>query len=112
TAWPGFCGELFSQLLGLLPGDHLVRRKGLDVVVKPHGTLLVVHISRGLELLADQLGSAVLPADQLAAALIQCFLILRHILRYATERTGGLLLVFDEGDRGHQRFSCSASSRS
>ena len=112
TVWPGFCGELFSQLLGLLPSDHLIRRKGLDVVVKPHGTLLVVHIPRGLELLADQWGRAVLPADQLAAVFIQCFLILRHILRYATEGTGRLFLVFDEGDRGHQRFSCSARSRS
>ena len=98
--------------MGLCREDLLLWREGLDVVVEPHRAFLPVHIPCGDELPAGQLGRAVLPADQLAAALIQCFLILRHILRYATEGTGGLLLVFDEGDRGHQRFSCSASSRS
>ena len=108
--------ELFRQLLGDLVGlrrcDVLLGREGLDVVVEPHGTFLVVHIPCGMELPVGQLGRAVLPADQLAAVFIQCFLILRHILRYATEGTGRLFLVFDEGDRGHQRFSCSARSRS
>ena len=37
---PGPCRELFRQLVGLFPGDHLVRRKGLDVVVEPDGAVL------------------------------------------------------------------------
>ena len=109
---PGFCGELFRQLVGLFPSDHLVRRKGLDVVVEPDGAVLAVRAAGGLELPVGQLGRAVLPADQLPVIFVQCFFILGDVLRYAAQRTGGLLFVLDEVDRGHQRCSCSVSSRS
>ena len=109
---PGFCGELFRQLVGLFPGDHLVRRKGLDVVVEPDGAVLAAGVPGGLELPVGQLWRAVLPADQLPVIFVQCFFILGDVSRYAAQRTGGLLFVLDEVDRGHQRCSCSASSRS
>ena len=109
---PGFCGELFRQLVGLFPGDHLVRRKGLDVVIEPHGTVLAVHVPGGLKLPVSQLGRAVLPADQLQAIHIPDLLFLGDISCHTAQRTGGLLFVLDEVDGGHQRCSCSVSSRS
>ena len=109
---PGPCRELFRQLVGLFPGDHLVRRKGLDVVVEPDGAVLAVHIPCGLELPAGQLGRAVLTADQLTAIHIPDLLFLGDVSCHAAQRTGGLLFVLDEVDGSHQRCSCSVSSRS
>lgn len=109
---PGSCRELFRQLVGLFPGDHLVRRKGLDVVVEPDGAVLAAGVPGGLELPVGQLWRAVLPADQLPAIHIPDLLFLGNVSCHAAQRTGGLLFVLDEVDRGHQRCSCSVSSRS
>ena len=109
---PGFCGELFRQLVGLFPGDHLVRRKGLDVVVEPDGTVLAAGIPGGLELPVSQLGRAVLATDQLPAIHIPDLLFLGDVSRHAAQRTGGLLFVLDEVNSSHQWRSCSVSSRS
>ena len=112
AVWPGPCRELLSQLVGLFPGDHLVWRKGLNVVVEPHGAVFAVRAAGGLELPVGQLGRAVLPADQLPAIHIPDLLFLGDISCHAAQRTSGLLFVLDEVNGGHQRRSCSVSSRS
>ena len=109
---PGPRCELPGQLVGLFPGDHLVRRKGLDVVVEPDGAVLAAGGPGGLELPVGQLWRAVLPAYQLPAILVQCFFILLDVSCHAAQRTSGRLFVLEEVDGGHQRCSCSASSRS
>ena len=64
---PGLFGEFFRQLVGLGAGDGLLWGKGLGVVIKPHGTFLVVGGPDGTELLDSEVGRAAHPTDQFLA---------------------------------------------
>lgn len=79
-------------------------------MIEPDRAVLPVYLTGGKELLSSQLRCAVLPTDQLLPVLLSRLLLLGDISRHAMERSRGLLLVLDEGDRGHQRTSRSASA--
>lgn len=79
-------------------------------MIEPDRAILSVHLPGGKELLRCQLRCAVLSADQPLSVFLDRFLLLGDIPRHAMECSCGLLLILDEGDRGHQRTSRSASS--
>ena len=79
-------------------------------MIEPDRAILSVHLPGGKELLRCQLRCAGLSADQLLSVLLDRFLLLGDIPCHTVECSCGLLLVFDKGDRGHQRTSRSASS--
>lgn len=64
---PGLFRKFFRQLVGLGTGDGFLWRKGLGVVIKPHGTFLVVGGPDGTELLDSEVGRAAHLTDQFLA---------------------------------------------
>lgn len=109
---PSLLRKLPRHLVGQCPGELLLRRKGLDIVVEPNRAVFPVHLPGGKKLLGSQPWCAVLSAYQLTAVLLLGFVFLRYIVRHTVKRSGGLPLVFDKSDGCHQLRSCSASSRS
>ena len=104
--------ELFRQLMGLGAGDGFLWRKGLGVVIEPHGAFLVVGGPDGTELLDSEVGKAAHPADQFpAGAPVLDLFVLGDIAGDLAQGYGGLPLVRDVVDGGHQRDSRSASSK-
>ena len=55
TVGPSLFRELFRQFVSLFPGDGLVRREGLGVVVELHRAILVVSCLSCFELLRRKL---------------------------------------------------------
>lgn len=109
---PGLFREFFRQLMGLGAGDGFLWRKGLGVVIEPHGAFLVMGGPDGTELLGGEVGRAAHPADQFPAGepVLGLFL-LGDIAGNLAQGYGGLPLVGDVVDGGHQRDSRSASSK-
>ena len=64
---PRLGSKFFRNGVGLFACDRFVRMEGLDIVVKPDGTFLAVHLPGSHELLHRKLRRAVLTADQLKA---------------------------------------------
>ena len=104
--------ELFRQLMGLGAGDGFLWRKGLGVVIEPHGTFLVMGGPGSPEFLDSEVGRAAHPADQFpAGAPVLGLFVLGDIAGNLAQGYGGLPLVGDVVDGGHQRDSRSASSK-
>ena len=109
---PGLFRKFFRQLVGLGAGDGFLWRKGLGVVIKPHGTFLVVGGPGSPEFLDSKAGRTAHPADQFpAGAPVLGLFVLRDITGDLAQGYGGLPLVGDVVDGSHQRDSCSASSK-
>ena len=109
---PGLFRKFFRQLVGLGAGDGFLWGKGLGVVIEPHGAFLVVGGPDGTELLDSEVGRAAHPADQFpAGAPVLSLFLLRNIAGDLAQGYGGLPLVGDVVDGGHQRDSRSASSK-
>ena len=109
---PGLFGEFFRQLVGLGAGDGFLWRKGLGVVIEPHGAFLVMGGPGSPEFLDSEVGRAAHPADQFpAGAPVLGLFVLGDITGNLAQGYGGLPLVRDVVDGSHQRDSCSASSK-
>lgn len=98
--WPGLCGKLQSDLMGLLVGDVFLRGKGLHILVKADA-FLFVPCGLGSFKLCDGIQSIAIdsadPAD--ACFLIPCLLLLHAVFHNPLHITGTLSNFFDIGDR-------------
>lgn len=104
--------ELFRQLMGLGAGDGFLWRKGLGVVIEPHGAFLMMGDPSSPEFLDSEVGRAAHPADQFpAGAPVLGLFVLGDIAGNLAQGYGGLPLVRDVVDGSHHRDSCSASSK-
>lgn len=109
---PSLFRKFFRQLMGLGAGDGFLWRKGLGVVIEPHGAFLVMGGPDSTEFLDSEVGRAAHPADQFSAgAPVLGLFVLRDITGDLAQGYGGLPLVGDVVDGSHQRDSCSASSK-
>ena len=109
---PGLFRKFFRQLVGLGAGDGLLWGKGMGVVIEPHGAFLVMGGPGSPEFLDSEVGRAAHPADQFpAGAPVLGLFVLGDIAGNLAQGYGGLPLVRDVVDGGHQRDSCSASSK-
>lgn len=112
TLRPCLFRELFRQLMGLGAGDGFLWRKGLGVVIEPHGAFLMMGDPSSPEFLDSEVGRAAHPADQFpAGAPVLGLFVLGDIAGNLAQGYGGLPLVGDVVDGGHQRDSFSASSK-
>lgn len=100
--------ELLCDLVRLLRRHVLLWGERLRVVIEPAVAVLVVDLARGEELLLGELRRAVLPADE---ASLHGLVVALDVANRAAHRAAGLFAVFDEIDRRHHWFSCSASLR-
>ena len=93
---PGLFRKFFRQLVGLGAGDGFLWRKGLGVVIEPHGAFLVMGGPDSPEFLDSEVGRAAHPADQFpAGAPVLGLFVLGDITGNLAQGYGGLPLVRD-----------------
>ena len=98
---PSVDGKLFCNIVRSLSVYIFIGMKGLHVVVEINRAVLAVHLAGSEKFLSGKLGRAILTADKLLL-IVKGFLLLRYVLRNATQRSNGLPRVFYECDRRHQ----------
>lgn len=104
-AGPSLLGKLQADGMNLLGRDLLLRREGLDVLVKVHAGGLVIGVLGGEKLLEGIVPQAVNPGDKpLPGGRILHLFGLAAVVHDAPHGTQGLLLFRDVGHRCHGRF--------
>lgn len=104
-AGPSLLSKLQADGVNLLGRDLLLRREGLDVLVKIHAVGLVIGVLGGEKLLEGIVPQAVNPGDKpLPGGRVLHLLGLTAVVHDAPHGTQGLLLFRDVGHRCHGRF--------
>ena len=108
---PGLRSEFPGELMGFLGCDAFFGGEGLDIVVEPHGALLVISLPGQKEFQVREKGIAILTAEEESALFFLIGLVLpADVVSHTAESTGRLLCVSDLADGCHQRFSMAATS--
>lgn len=104
-AGPSLLGKLQADGVNLLGSDLLLRREGLDVLVKVHTGDLVIGVFGGEKLLEGIVSQAVDPGNKplLGGRVLHLFG-LAAVVHNAPHGTQGLLLFRDVGYCCHGRF--------
>lgn len=104
-AGPSLLGKLQADGVNLLGRDLLLRREGLDVLVKVHAGGLVIGVLGGEKLLEGIVPQAVNPGDKpLPGGRVLHLLGLAAVVHDAPHGTQGLLLLRDVDHRCHGCF--------
>lgn len=104
-AGPSLLGKLQTDGMNLLGRDLLLRREGLDVLVKVHAGGLVIGVLGGQKLLEGIVSQAVNPGDKpLPGGRVLHLSGLAAVVHDAPHGTQGLFLFRDVGHRCHGRF--------
>lgn len=104
-AWPSLLGKLQADGVNLLERDLLLRREGLNVLVKVHAGSLVIGVLGGEKLLEGIVPQAVNPGDKpLPGSRVLHLFGLAAVVHDAPHGTQGLLLFRDVDHRCHGRF--------
>ena len=110
-AGPSLLGKLQADSVNLLGRDLLLRREGLDVLVKVHAGSLVIGVLGGEKLLEGMVSQAVNPGDKpLPGGRVLHLFGLAAVVHDAPHGTQGLLLFRDVGHRRHGCFRAMAHS--
>ena len=108
---PGLRRKFPGQLMSFLGRNVLPRREGLNIVMEPHGALLVISLPGQKEFPVREEGIAVLTTEEESALFFLIGLVLpADVVSHTAESTGRLLCVSDLADGCHQRFSMAATS--
>lgn len=104
-AGPSLLGKLQADGVNLLGRDLLLRREGLNVLVKVHAGSLVIGVFGGEKLLEGIIPQAVNPGDKpLPGGRVLHLFGLAAVVHDAPHGTQGLFLFRDVGHRCHGRF--------
>lgn len=102
---PSLLGKLQADGVNLLERDLLLRREGLNVLVKVHAGSLVIGVLGGEKLLEGIVPQAVNPGDKpLPGGRVLHLFGLAAVVHDAPHGTQGLLLFRDVDHRCHGRF--------
>ena len=104
-AGPSLLGKLQADGVNLLGRDLLLRREGLNVLVKVHAGGLMIGVLGGKKLLEGIVPQAVNPGDKpLPSGRVLHLFGLAAVVHDAPHGTQGLFLFWDVDHRCHGRF--------
>lgn len=110
-AGPSLLGKLQADGMNLLGRDLLLRREGLDVLVKVHAGSLVIGVLGGEKLLKSIVPQAVNPGDKpLPGGRVLHLFGLAAVVHNAPHGPQSLFLFRDKGHRCHGRFRAMEQS--